>query len=188
MVWDADDNWVDFDNWVSEIYNPGINRLVSEWVRKMEGGVVQGIVPFMPLMYTLLTEDASKLRCGAGIDTFAIHVDGRIGICPISPDWDFSIVGDIWKSTPDSLQNVMSVDEPCPSCTNYTVCGGRCLFANKKRLWGQSGFDKVCGTVNHLIEELKYHSSKVYKLIQKGIISLSDLNYTEYNNGCEIIP
>ncbi|MHA2162109.1 MAG: TIGR04084 family radical SAM/SPASM domain-containing protein [Candidatus Thorarchaeota archaeon] len=188
VVWDADDNWVDFDNWVSEIYNPGINRLVSEWVRKMEGGVVQGIVPFMPLMYTLLTEDASKLRCGAGIDTFAIHVDGRIGICPISPDWDFSIVGDIWKSTPDSLQNVMSVDEPCPSCTNYTVCGGRCLFANKKRLWGQSGFDKVCGTVNHLIEELKYHSSKVYKLIQKGIISLSDLNYTEYNNGCEIIP
>ena len=81
----------------------------------MKTGVVEGIVPFLPLMHSLLTDDVSELRCGSGLDTFAIHVDGTIGICPISPDWEFSIVGKIKESSPEDLRNVMRVDEPCPS-------------------------------------------------------------------------
>ena len=188
VVWDAEDNWQDFDTWVNEVYNPGISRLVVDWVRKMKDGVVEGIVPFKPLMLSLLTGEGVEMRCGSGLDTFAIHVDGKIGVCPISPDWDFSIVGNIWESNPQELRNVMRVDEPCPSCEEFAICGGRCLFANKERLWGDEGFEKVCEVSRHLFETLKKHIPRVRELIDNGTISIEDLDYPEYNNGCEIVP
>jgi putative peptide-modifying radical SAM enzyme len=188
VIWDADGNWQDFDKWVEESYNPGITRLIEAWVEKIEQGIVEGIVPFIPTAYSMLTGKASKMRCGAGIDTFAIHVNGSIGICPISPDWDFSIVGDIWKSNPKDLHNVMTVDEPCPSCEEYGVCGGRCLFTNKQRLWGEEGYNKVCNTVIHLSNALRKKIPRIEKLIANGVVSLDDFMYPEYNNGCEIIP
>jgi len=188
VIWDADGNWQDFDRWVEESYNPGITRLVKEWVDKMEHGIVEGIVPFIPLTYTMLTGEASRMRCGAGIDTFAIHVNGSIGICPISPDWEFSIVGDIWKSDPKDLHDIMSVDEPCPSCEEYGVCGGRCLFTNKQKLSGDEGYKKVCSTVTHLNDALRKQIPRIETYIAKGLISLDDFKYPEFNNGCEIIP
>jgi putative peptide-modifying radical SAM enzyme len=188
VIWDAEDNWRDFDGWVAESYNPGITRLVNDWVKAIAHGNVEGIVPFLPVAYSLLTGKASRLRCGSGLDTFAIHVDGSIGICPISPDWPFSIVGDIWTTDPNQLEDSMTVNEPCPSCDEFAVCGGRCLFANKERLWGEDGFHRVCGTVRHLIETLRAAMPHVKELIEKGIINEEDFNYPEFNNGCEIIP
>jgi putative peptide-modifying radical SAM enzyme len=188
VMWDAEGNWKDFDKWVVESYNPGITRLVKEWVDTMELGIVEGIVPFIPLVYTLLTEEKSSMRCGAGIDTFAIHVNGSIGICPISPDWEFSIVGDIWKSNPADLRNIMKVDEPCPSCKEYGVCGGRCLFTNKEKLWGDIGYEKVCRTIMHLTNTLRHQIPRIQDFIARGLIALEDFKYPEYNNGCEIIP
>jgi putative peptide-modifying radical SAM enzyme len=188
VVWDAEGNWVDFDRWVLDSYNPGLARLVTEWVSKMKEGYVEGIVPFMPIAYTLLTGYHSKLRCGSGLDTFAIHVDGSLGVCPISPDWEFTIVGSIFDTDPNSLRDIMSVDEPCPSCDDFGICGGRCLFANKERLWGEEGFVKVCQTVKNLISIIRSKIPEIRNLIGKGIISVKDFNYPEYNNGCEIIP
>ncbi len=188
VIWDAEGNWNDFDKWVEESYNPGITRLVEEWISKMNQGEVEGIVPFMPLMYTLLTGENSELRCGSGLDTFAIHVDGSIGVCPISPDWEFSLVGNIWDSKPSDLKNCKRVDNPCPTCSEFGICGGRCLFANKQRLWGEEGFEKICSITRHLIGELKRQTSKVKELLESRDVSIEDLNYPEYNNGCEIIP
>jgi putative peptide-modifying radical SAM enzyme len=188
VVWDAEGNWHDFDEWLNNSYNPGISRLVDEWVTAMRSGVVEGIVPFLPLMHSLVTVEDSELRCGSGLDTFAIHVDGSIGVCPISPDWDFSIVGNIKEASPDDLRNVMRVDEPCPSCEIFGICGGRCLFANKQRLWGEQGFVKVCSSVKHLVASLRKHVPAVKKLIDEGVVSIADFEYPEYNNGCEIIP
>lgn len=188
VIWDAEGNWHDFDKWVEDSYNPGIIKLVDQWVDKMEQGVVGGIVPFIPLVFTMLSGEASTMRCGAGIDTFAIHVNGSIGICPISPDWEFSIVGDISTSDPKKLQNIMSVEEPCPSCEEYGVCGGRCLFTNKQRLWGEDGYKKVCNTVKHLTSTLRKQIPRIERFIEEGFISLDDFKYPEYNNGCEIIP
>lgn len=188
VVWDAEGNWHDFDRWVTDSYNPGISRLSDEWVEKMSEGVVEGIVPFMPVMYSLLTGEGSTLRCGSGIDTFAIHVDGSIGVCPIAPDWEFSIIGHINKTRPADLKNSMLVENPCPSCEEFMICGGRCLFANRERLWGEAGFSKVCFTVKHLISSLRRHVPVVRGLIADGAISLEDFKYPEYNNGCEIIP
>lgn len=188
VIWDAEGNWTDFDRWVAESYNPGISRLVDAWVAKMEEGVVEGIVPFLPLMYGLLAVMPARLRCGSGLDTFVINVDGSIGVCPISPDWQFSIVGDIRHTKPHDLLDLMMVDEPCPSCEVYPLCGGRCLFANKARLWGQDGFDKVCATVKHLINELNRVLPHIRQLINRGVIAVDDFRYPEFNNGCEIIP
>ena len=187
-IWAAEDNWTDFNSWVNHSYNPGITHLVEEWTDKMSEGIVEGIVPFLPAMYTILTQGSSKLRCGSGLDTFAIHVDGSIGVCPISPDWEFSIVGNIADTNPDQLRNIMQVEEPCPSCDIFDICGGRCLFANKQRLWGEEGFTRVCDTVRHLIKSLQKQSNKVENLINRGIIKLREFNYPEFNNGCEIIP
>ncbi|MFW9981177.1 MAG: TIGR04084 family radical SAM/SPASM domain-containing protein [Candidatus Thorarchaeota archaeon] len=188
VIWDAEGNWIDFDKWVAESYNPGISLLVKDWISKMSQGIVEGIVPFLPLMYTLITGEDSMLRCGSGLDTFAIHVDGSIGVCPISHDWEFSIVGDIFNSTPDELQNCMKVEDPCPSCEVIGVCGGRCLFANKQRLWGNEGFEKVCVITKHLIQELQKQVPRVKELLADGIVLIKDFQYPEYNNGCEIIP
>ncbi|MFW9968524.1 MAG: SPASM domain-containing protein, partial [Candidatus Thorarchaeota archaeon] len=188
VVWDAEGNWVDFDGWLNNSYNPGISRLVDEWIEAMKTGVVGGIVPFLSLMHSLVTSKDSELRCGSGIDTFAIHVDGSIGICPISPDWEFSIVGNIQESSPEDLRYVMRVDEPCPSCEIFGICGGRCLFANKQRLWGEEGFTKVCSSVKHLVASLQKHVPTVKQLMDERTIAVEDFEYPEFNNGCEIIP
>jgi putative peptide-modifying radical SAM enzyme len=188
VIWDAEGNWTDFDGWVEQSYKPGISRLVKEWISKMHQGVVEGIVPFLPLMHTLLTNQPARLWCGSGLDTFAIHVDGSIGICPISPDWEFSIVGNIRNIHPSKLKDVMLVDEPCPSCEVFNICGGRCLFANKQRLWGQDGFEKVCDIVKYLISCLRKIVPQVLTFIEEGKLFLTDFAYPEYNNGCEIIP
>ncbi len=188
VVWDAEGNWIDFDRWVKESYKPGIERLVRRWVDKMQEGVLEGIVPFLPVTYTLLTGRTSRLRCGSGLDTFAIHTNGTIGVCPISPDWDFSIVGDIHSTNPEGLKDIMTVIDPCPSCKEYGVCGGRCLFANRQRLWGNEGFEKICDTVRHMISTLRAYLDEIIENIKYSNIGIEQFNYPEFNNGCEIIP
>nr|MDO8080870.1 TIGR04084 family radical SAM/SPASM domain-containing protein [Candidatus Freyarchaeota archaeon] len=187
-VWSKDGEWQNFDDWISNSYNPGISKLVDNWYQEIQtNGRVQGIVPFIPVMKTLLTGEKSSLRCGSGLDFFAIHPSGKITACPISSDPEF-VVGDIWNSHPLELRNSMRVGYPCSECEVYWVCGGRCLYANKKKHWGEEGFRKVCGTVKHLIRELEEVKPKIVTLIKKGTLSLRDFDYPEINNCCEIIP
>ncbi|MBD3191195.1 MAG: TIGR04084 family radical SAM/SPASM domain-containing protein [Candidatus Heimdallarchaeota archaeon] len=188
--WDDDPaaRWQDFDGWLKDSYNPGISRLVRWWVKKMEEREFVGITPFIPVMRSILFNEPSKLRCGAGLDSFAINPSGEISVCPISPEFAFSLVGDIHSDTPASIRNSMLVSEPCPSCDIFSICGGRCLFANQTKLWGQTGFQKVCETVRHLVSELQAIKSDVLELIDRGVVSEELFNYPSYNNGCEIIP
>lgn len=54
-----------FPEWVSNCYNPGISRLVDEWVAGMrEGRGVLGIVPFTVLMDTILAQRAGTATTG----------------------------------------------------------------------------------------------------------------------------
>ncbi len=188
--WDDDPHarWIDFDKWVDTSYNPGITRLVSWWLELMKQGKVFGLVPFIPLMKSILYDLPSTIRCGAGIDSFAINPNGTISVCPISPEFKFSIVGDIKQSNPKSIYNSMKVGDPCPQCDEFQYCGGRCLFINRTKLWGEEGFTKVCGTVKHLLKELRGIKKDVLRLIEEGIISKQDFDYPGYNVGCEIIP
>jgi len=190
-LWDLPpkQRYKDFDLWVDTIYNAGITKLVNYWYEKMEQeGKVLGIVPFIGIMKTLLTGEKVYLRCGAGIDAFTITTSGRIIACPVALEFDEFYLGDIWTTEPYELPWKIKIGGPCLRCEYNFICGGRCLFANKTMLWGIEGFEKVCETVKHLINELIRIKPRVQDLIDKGIISIDDFNYPPYNNSTEIIP
>ncbi|MDG6951416.1 MAG: TIGR04084 family radical SAM/SPASM domain-containing protein [Nitrososphaerota archaeon] len=175
--------------WLDE-YDAGISSLVDRWVGVMERtGRVEGMVPFMGVMGTLLTGERAALRCGSGLDFFSIMPDGRISACPVSVDFDFSVVGSIFKDTPASIVNSATLGEPCASCDIVGICGGRCLFVNRSQhLLRQDGYSLICTTVRHLVGVLRGVQPRVEALVEDGKVKLSDFRYPGFNNGCEIIP
>jgi uncharacterized protein len=190
MFWEAWEHTVPcLTEWIDS-YNSGISSLVKWWTSGMEQkGQVAGIVPFIGIMSSLLQRRISRLRCGSGIDFFTIMPDGRISACPVSIDFDFSVVGSISEDTPSSLVDRSNVGEPCTSCDIFSICGGRCLFVNRSQnLLREDGYELICRTVKHLIMELKKAAPHVLRLIDAGIIDMSAFDYPEFNNGCEIIP
>jgi len=177
-----------FDEWAKR-YNKGITKLVKYWIQKMEKEEkVQGIVPFIGIMKTLLNNEKTELRCGAGINSFTITTSGKIIACPIAPEFEWNNIGNIWNSKPEDLPYKVTIGEPCLTCNIYSICGGRCLFANKTKLWGIQGFKKVCNITRHLIRELEKTKPTIEKLIKRGIIKQEEFNYPPYNNTTEIIP
>jgi putative peptide-modifying radical SAM enzyme len=187
--WDYDMNerWKDFPTWV-EKYNEGITKLVSYWLEKMGTGEVKGIVPFLGIFHNILNDTKTDLPCEAGLRSFAIRTDGVVTFCPLPPEFEKTIVGDIRKDKSEELRNSVKIENTCLECEDYDLCGGRCLFANLYKLWGKEGFNLVCTTVKHLISELKGIKKDVEKLIEKGIIKREQFDYPEYNNTTEIIP
>jgi len=179
----------DLANWIAS-YNSGISSLVQSWVDDMSRlNHVSGMVPFTGVMNSLLSGEKSRLRCGSGIDFFSVMPDGRISACPVSVDFDFSVIGSIYNDRPRSLTDQVTVGEPCLSCDIFHVCGGRCLFVNhSQEMLRENGFSYICSTVRHLVRELKEVHPKVEALIRNGSLSRPDLEYPEFNNGCEIIP
>lgn len=176
-------------DWITT-YNSGITSLVRWWVETMERtGRVPGIVPFIGVMNTLLQGKKAGLRCGSGVDFFTVMPDGRISVCPVSVDFDFSVIGSISKSDPGSLRGIVSLGEPCSSCDVLDVCGGRCLFVNRSQeLLRENGYGMICGTVRHLLRELRGALPRVRALVEDGSVDASEFEYPELNNGCEIIP
>jgi len=190
MFWQGSEN-AELGNWIAE-YNSGISSLVRSWVDEMSrSGKVAGIVPFLGVMNSLLfSGKKSRLRCGSGIDFFSVMPDGRISACPVSIDFDFSVIGSIFKNTPDSLCDVATIGEPClSSCDVMDVCGGRCLFVNRSQeMLAENGLSLICTTVKHFVSEMRVALPQVQAFIENGIVKRSDFEYPELNNGCEIIP
>ncbi|NHK32671.1 MAG: TIGR04084 family radical SAM/SPASM domain-containing protein [Asgard group archaeon] len=188
--WDDDPyvRWNNFPKWIDQSYNTGIRKLIRWWVDNLCEGQFIGLVPFIPVMKSILFNIPNDLRCGAGLDSFAINPDGSISVCPISPEFEFSIVGHIFNDDPKSIKNSLKVIQPCPNCSEFNLCGGRCLFINRTKLWGEELFTKVCGTVKNMISELQTHKQTILELINNGIISKEKFDYPRFNNGCEIIP
>jgi uncharacterized protein len=190
MFWESGlDDDMGLEAWIRS-YNSGVSSLVKWWVREMElTGRVPGIVPFIGLTNSFLSGEPSHLRCGSGIDFFSIMPDGRISACPVSIDFDFSIVGSIFNDDPQSLCNKACVGEPCVSCDIFNICGGRCLFVNRSQeMLRRKGYEQICLTVRHLVRELEDVVPHVRELIKSGVISANEFEYPEFNNGCEIIP
>ncbi len=180
--------WEDLDAWLEGSYNPGITRLIDDWLDAMRGGRIPGIAPFQPVLSDMIAGRKSHIRCGAGIDSFAITPRGEILTCPICPEFEFALLGDVRTASPEDIRDRVHVGEPCTSCDIKDICGGRCLFANKTKLWGEEGQEKVCGTVRHLVSELERIRPMVEELLEAGIISWDELDYPKINNCCEIIP
>lgn len=191
--WQLDVFWTDLEarehveQWIDE-YDRGISKLVKDFGEAMENGKVLGIVPFIPVFRTLLTEKPSHIRCGSGIDSFSIMTSGNIEACPIAPELLYSNIGTITDSTPEGIRNSRSVGPPCSDCELLWVCGGRCLFANRTMGWGREWFDRICSSTRHMIDELKKMVPMANELMENGTIPADAFDYPELNNGCEIIP
>lgn len=176
-----------FGGWVRESYNPGIKRLIREWVGIMEReGRVMRWYPFCDTMQDLLTGRKSRLRCGSGYMNYSIMTDGHIAPCPVMVGMKKYYLGHISTTHPIRIPEI-DVNEPCSMCDIRDFCGGRCLYSNIIRPWPEDQRDVVCGTVRNLYEGLSDAVPEVCSLISEGRISMADFDHTRYN-GCEIIP
>ena len=188
VFWNEIRNEHEVDEWLGR-YDEGITKLVGDFGNSLEHGVVLGLVPFIPVLRTLVTGVPSPhIWCGSGRNSFALMTSGRIDVCPIAPELSYSAVGDMRNSTPDSLRDILPVGEPCSICPDKWVCGGRCLFANKTMFWGRKWFDRVCASTRHMIWELGSLVELTKRLMWDGVLKDDALDYPKINNGCEIIP
>ena len=83
LFWQNDYSNRDFSNWAKDSYNPRLTRLIEVWVKHMwEEGRVLKLYPFLGVMQSLLLNESSRLRCGAGWSLLNIQTDGNITPCP----------------------------------------------------------------------------------------------------------
>ncbi len=163
-----------FRTWTIESYKPGLIKLVDFWVDELKQDHFIGIVPFLGIASRMLN-GGKNVPCQAGTDAVAVTTDGKILACPIAPDFEWNILG-----TFKGYKKIF-VGEPCHSCCIYQICGGRCLFAYKERLWKNEGFKEICKITKFLINKLAKHK-KLYEIKKNQLI------YPAYNNTTEIIP
>ncbi len=168
-----------FRRWAEQRYLPGVERLIDDWLTRLKQGDVLGIVPFLGIAKRLLW-DGSGLPCGAGRDAVTITTDGRMIGCPIAAEFDWNKMGDLSRSP-----RCIAIGEPCTSCDIYDICGGRCLFTYKERLWGNEGFELLCHITRHLVEHLREALPAVEAMLPDH---QDELFYPPFNNTTEIIP
>jgi uncharacterized protein len=191
--WQLDANFAsdfahrNFHAWVQESYNPGIRTLVRDWVDHMQevGGVLRWY-PFLDPMEDLILGRTSRLRCGSGYANYSIMTDGHIAPCPVMIGMRQYYLGHITGADPCHLP-VISVNGECTTCPIRTFCGGRCLYSNITRPWGERDRKSVCHTVENLYSALSEVLPRVRALIDEGKITLADFSHEKFN-GCEIIP
>jgi uncharacterized protein len=187
MFWENDLNKRSFGSWVNDNYNPGIKKLVRYWLDDMKKNKrVLKLYPFLDIMHDLLHDQKTKLRCGSGHSNYTIQTDGTIIPCPIMLGMKDYYLGHIQDAHPLKLKKVYC-SVPCDKCTDYDVCGGRCLYANILKPWGNEGYKIVCPTITNLINSLKEILPEIRCLIANSKLKLSDFDLIKFN-GCEIIP
>lgn len=174
-VWSRENTWRNFEKWVEE-YNKKIRRLVKFWVSEMLKKRIHGIVPFLGVA-TAIFKRFKNFPCSSGFESFAITTEGRILACPVCPEFDWNHLGNI----KDGINKRIDISDPCPNCRYFSFCGGRCLFFNKERLWGDKGFKLVCSTVKNLVDSI---------LRYRGILERfkDEIRYPKFLNTTEIIP
>jgi len=189
-IWEPEE----FIEWAVESYNPEISRLVDWWIDEMQRGNVHGIVPFTGILRRIMGwDDTTAVPCGAGESAFTISTGGEVLACPISPEFEWNALGTIDDTLGAGgkewfLEHRLGMFEPCTGCSIRKICGGRCLFFNRERLWGAEGFDAVCGTVRHLVGELSKNKGTIEELLAQRIVAREQLDYPLFNNTTEIIP
>jgi len=188
LFWQNDFPKRRFAEWATGSYNPRLRELIRAWVEHIEkNGEVLRLYPLVGVMQSFLMGEPSRLRCGAGWIMFSIQTDGNITPCPVMAGMKDFYLGNIRETAPESLRNAVFVSEPCTGCEIYQICGGRCLYANATKLWGNEGFNQVCGTVRNMVGSLYEALPQVRALIADGRIRREHFEYPRYNS-CEIIP
>lgn len=175
----------EFSNFVKK-YNNSISNLADYWIEKMKiDGKVLKLYPFLGIFESLYYNKTEKLRCGAGYANYTITTEGNIVACPIMNNILNFYCGNL-NSKQSELKQFF-IEEPCISCEYLNLCGGRCLYSNKAKLWPEQGQRFICYTVIHLIKTIKKKIPKIKKLVKDGKIKEEDFFYEKYF-GPEIIP
>ena len=189
LFWEADYKQRDFKRWAIQDYNPKIKNLAHWWLEQItKTRSIPNIYPFKAIIYTLLTGEKIKMRCGAGHSVLGLQTNGKISACPITAGYKPLYMGDINKSTLSDIQkNTVIPSGPCLNCEIKDICGGRCLYSNKTMLWGEKGHREVCDTIFFLVNTMKSLLPEINKLIVEKKISIENFNYPRHN-GTEIIP
>jgi len=165
-------------------YNESITKLINWWTAKMQEGKVYKIYPFIGITESLLKNEKTLMRCGAGYEGFAITTNGMISACPVTNGVKTFYVGDL--NTPEKIKD-MKVQGECLKCSYLNLCGGRCLYQNYAQLWPKIGNALICTSVRYLIDAVKEKQLIMQKLMDSKVISLCDFAYEKYF-GPEIIP
>jgi len=183
--WESDKEKI--TGWFKNDYNPKILNLINFWAKEIEenNNVLQ-IVPFTGIMYSFLAnKPVNNVRCGAGDTFWAISTDGELFPCPVMRNYSKYSLGNIKDTPPSTLKPDCTLTEKCTSCYLFSLCGGRCLCANKENEWDEEGFDLVCSSVYNLIFGLANHADMIKNKIKEGKISMKDFeNFHDY----EVIP
>jgi putative peptide-modifying radical SAM enzyme len=167
-----------------EEYNQSIKKLIDYWISEMKKGKVLKLYPFLGIVESILKNEPTKIRCGAGHSGYAITTDGKIMACPIMNCVEDFKAGNL-NDSPNNLKK-FEVNE-CKGCEVENLCGGRCLYWRRARLWPKKGDDLICESIKFYIKELKKRIPEIKELITKKIIKESDFEYEKYF-GPEIIP
>jgi uncharacterized protein len=189
--WQLDANmWHDynkrnFSEWIKK-YNKDITKLANYWIEQIEKSNFLRLYPFLGIMDSLINKTQYHLRCGSGIGNFTILPNGKISACPIMSGIKEKYLGDL-NSIPKKLPFKLTIKEPCVSCPDFELCGGRCLYSNIYPAWPEKGINEICDSIKHLINEMKRIQPRVEKAISQNKISSKDLKFLKYNC-CEIIP
>jgi putative peptide-modifying radical SAM enzyme len=176
----------DFSKW-SKRYDEDITKLADYWVGQMKQGKVLRLYPFLGIINSLLFGEKYSLRCGSGVGNFTILPNGKISACPIMSGIKDYYLGDIRKTGPSELPGKLSIGEPCISCKDFELCGGRCLYSNLYPRWPAKGVKELCATVKHLLREMERIAPEVQKLLNEKKVNEKDLKFVKYNCA-EIIP
>jgi len=173
-----------FTKFVKE-YNKNVSKLIDYWVGEMSKGKFLKLYPFLDIVYDLLLERETKLRCGAGHSGYAITTSGKVVACPI-----MNCIKEFEAGNLDfHFENLgkFEVSGECLKCDYLKLCGGRCLYWNKTILWPVEGNKLICDTIKHLIDELRERIPEIKKLIEQRKVFMWDFK-TERYFGPEIIP
>ncbi|KAL0237182.1 hypothetical protein PCE1_000579 [Barthelona sp. PCE] len=186
VQWDTEKDIThpNFDEW-KRSYNEKITQLADWFIEEMKEGRFRGVVPFIGV-YQSIKRPRRELLCGVGWNSFSIGTKGQIIGCPVSWDDRWNQLGHIDTHEPQTVPHV-EVGEPCNSCDVREICTGRCLYANKTQWWGQEGFDDVCGTIKHLISEVKRITPMIEEHATEEMLEIMD-NWDPCNFSLETIP
>ncbi len=186
LIWSP--RWPGLDRWV-EGYREALSRLFKLWLTSLREGEVLGIAPFLGVLKHLLTRSPVEAPpCGAGSSSVAILTNGLVLACPIAVDEEWARVGRLDLDSWRTVRGKVRVEEPCPSCSIFNLCGGRCLYTNKERLWGEDGFKTLCELTSRLIYLIQRSLGEVEDLLRRGVVGPEELLYPPFNNTIEVIP
>ncbi len=140
VIWSEE--W-DFKSW-SFSYLHGIKRLTEYFLSELRKGRVVKIIPILGVISAHFFDGYKGSPCGAGYSSVTVTPDGRILSCPIAVREKWAELGNVnlgYRLLEDPLP------DDCKRCEFKRYCGGRCLYAQKERYWGEEGF-KVVDEVN----------------------------------------